>query len=74
MKISKERQLHQQRALQEHAMTANAACIEAAIAHEALAVLHVAECRLCAHGRTAECVDCKMQASCDAAREVLADG
>ena len=74
MKIDTERQLHRQRALQERAMTASATCIEAAIAHDALTVLHIAECRLCAHGLTAECAECDMRPLCDAAAELIAHG
>ena len=66
METNNERQQHKQRAAQEHAMSAHAACVEAALAHDALSALHVAECAACVHGRTAECVDCEMQTLCDA--------
>ncbi|MBY0519085.1 MAG: hypothetical protein K2P79_01520 [Sphingomonas sp.] len=71
MDTSTERQLHKRRALQERAMTAAAACVEAAIAHDGLTILHIAECALCEHGRTAECADCDMQAICEATKDVL---
>ena len=74
MNISENRHMHKRRALQERAMTARATCVEAAIAHDGLTMLHIAECRLCAHGRTAECEDCEMQALCDATSDFLAHG
>lgn len=52
-------------------MTAGAACVEAAIAHDGLNILHIAECALCEHGRTAECAECDMQALCEATKDVL---
>ncbi|OYY66488.1 hypothetical protein [Sphingomonas sp. 28-62-11] len=72
METSIDRQLHQQRALQERVMTARAVCTEAAIAHDELNVLHIAACAKCAHGLTAECTECDMQPLCDAAEVHLA--
>ena len=65
MDSSNDRQHHQQRAVHERAMAAASPCVEATIAHEALTKLHVAECRACVHGRTAECVDCDLAALCE---------
>ena len=61
---SDQRSYLKKRIEKEGAMAAGAACIEAALVHDALQQHYAYACAACDHGRTDACVDCERQALC----------